>query len=110
MNNSKDLWSISSKSTEMSLAVPELPLKELAGAPRGSAALLRLLVVLPPRQWDQTAALSTRPYNTIIGQPLTILINTLELNHDPKTHLPGGRAVCEIEFTIFRVDAKKKSN
>lgn len=47
MNNSKDLWSIPTESNEMSLEVPQVPLKGLAWALRGSTALRRRLVVLP---------------------------------------------------------------
>ena len=47
MNNSEDLWSISTESNEMLLEVYQVRLKGLAQALRVSTTLLRLLVVLP---------------------------------------------------------------
>lgn len=66
MNNSKDLWGISTESDEMSLEEHQVPLKGLAQALRGRMTLLRLSVALQPRQWDHTATPSTRPDDAII--------------------------------------------
>lgn len=94
MNNSKDPWSISTESNEMSLEVHHVPLKGLAKGQYDSAkafshaASLTSVTILLLSQQGLAMPL-------LYGQPLTILIDTLKLDHDSKIHLPGGRAESE---------------